>query len=185
MRDERGSPLVEFSVMAPLFLMVMFGIVEWGNIFYVQNNMLIAARQAARSWAVDGPPSSPSTTASSTITNACNAVPLHGSNFAYTFTLTYFSSCTGAGTPAGTYGIATMTITTPAAPASLVNYLNSVTGLTLSRRRPCRKNSCAPQPAQSPQPSVTGLASVLDSKFVRSTKPRMPEFLQMVDDDAK
>jgi hypothetical protein len=94
--------------------------------------MLIAARQAARSWAVDGPPSSPSTTASSTITNACNAVPLHGSNFAYTFTLTYFSSCTGAGTPAGTYGIATMTITTPAAPASLVNYLNSVTGLTLS-----------------------------------------------------
>jgi Flp pilus assembly protein TadG len=68
MRDERGSPLVEFSVMAPLFLMVMFGIVEWGNIFYVQNNMLIAARQAARSWAVDGPPSSPSTTASSTIT---------------------------------------------------------------------------------------------------------------------
>jgi Flp pilus assembly protein TadG len=132
MRDERGSPLVEFSVMAPLFLMVMFGIVEWGNIFYVQNNMLIAARQAARSWAVDGPPSSPSTTASSTITNACNAVPLHGSNFAYTFTLTYFSSCTGAGTPAGTYGIATMTITTPAAPASLVNYLNSVTGLTLS-----------------------------------------------------
>jgi Flp pilus assembly protein TadG len=38
MRDERGSPLVEFSVMAPLFLMVMFGIVEWGNIFYVQNN---------------------------------------------------------------------------------------------------------------------------------------------------
>jgi Flp pilus assembly protein TadG len=132
MRDERGSPLVEFSVMAPLFLMVMFGIVEWGNIFYVQNNMLIAARQAARSWAVDGPPSSPSTTASSTITNACNAVPLHGSNFTYTFTLTYFSSCTGAGTPAGTYGIATMTITTPAAPASLVNYLNSVTGLTLS-----------------------------------------------------
>ena len=132
MRDERGSPLVEFSVMAPLFLMVMFGIVEWGNIFYVQNNMLIAARQAARSWAVDGPPSSASTVASNTITNACNAVPLHGSNFAYTFTLTYYSGCTGAGTPAGTYGIATMTITTPAAPASLVNYLNSVTGLTLS-----------------------------------------------------
>jgi Flp pilus assembly protein TadG len=130
--DERGSPLVEFSVMAPLFLMVMFGIVEWGNIFYVQNNMLIAARQAARSWAVDGPPSSASTTASNTITNACNAVPLHGSNFVYTFTLTYYSGCTGAGTPAGTYGIATMTITTPAAPASLVNYLNSVTGLTLS-----------------------------------------------------
>ncbi|MBV8107447.1 MAG: pilus assembly protein [Hyphomicrobiales bacterium] len=130
--DERGSPLVEFSVMAPLFLMVMFGIVEWGNIFYVQNNMLIAARQAARNWAVDGPPSSASTTATSTITSACNAVPLYGSNFSYTFTLTYYSGCTGPGTPAGTYGIATMTITTPAAPASLVNYLGSVTGLTLS-----------------------------------------------------
>jgi Flp pilus assembly protein TadG len=34
-RDERGSPLVEFSVMAPLFFMVMFGVIEWGNIFYV------------------------------------------------------------------------------------------------------------------------------------------------------
>ena len=132
MRDERGSPLVEFSVMAPLFFLVMFGILEWGNIFYVQNNMLIAARQAARSWAVDGPPTSPSTVASNAITSACTSVPLHGSNFSYTFTLTYFSGCTGAGTPAGQYGIATMTITTPAAPASLVNYLNAVSGLTLS-----------------------------------------------------
>jgi Flp pilus assembly protein TadG len=131
-RDERGSPLVEFSVMAPLFFMVMFGVIEWGNIFYVQNNMLIAARQAARSWAVDGPPASPSTAASTAITYACSNVPLHGSNFSYTFTLTYFSGCTGAGTPQGQYGIATMTITSPAAPASLVNYLGTVTGLTLS-----------------------------------------------------
>src|SRR5437868_1635716 len=49
-----GGPMVEFAVMAPLFFVILFGIVEWGSIFFLQNNMVNAAREGARTAAVQG-----------------------------------------------------------------------------------------------------------------------------------
>ena len=50
--DNCGGPMVEFAVMAPLFFIILFGIVEWGSMFYLQNNMVNAAREGARTAAV-------------------------------------------------------------------------------------------------------------------------------------
>lgn len=52
--DEDGGPLIEFTIMAPLFFMLLFGIVEWGSMFFLQNNMVNAAREGARTAAVQG-----------------------------------------------------------------------------------------------------------------------------------
>jgi Flp pilus assembly protein TadG len=52
--DNNGGPMVEFAVMAPLFFIILFGIVEWGSMFYLQNNMVNAAREGARTAAVQG-----------------------------------------------------------------------------------------------------------------------------------
>lgn len=121
-RNSDGGALVEFTVVVPFLFIFMFGIVEWGNIFYVENNMLIAARQAARAWAVGSV-----TVAATDVTNVCAAVPLKGSGYKYTFTLTYHAGCASASSPsAPTYGTVTMKITTPAVTASLFNYLGTI-----------------------------------------------------------
>jgi Flp pilus assembly protein TadG len=52
--DNCGGPMVEFAVMAPLFFIILFGIIEWGSMFYLQNNMVNAAREGARTAAVQG-----------------------------------------------------------------------------------------------------------------------------------
>jgi Flp pilus assembly protein TadG len=117
-----------------MFFMVMFGIIEWGNIYYVQNNMLVAARQAARNWAVNGPPSTASGAAASAATAllkaACTSFPLAGTNFSYTFSFNYFVNCTGVAMPEGTYGLATIKISTPATKVALINYLGSISSTT-------------------------------------------------------
>ena len=47
-RDEDGGPLVEFTILLPIIFLIIFGIVEWGNIYFIQNSLFIAARLAAR-----------------------------------------------------------------------------------------------------------------------------------------
>lgn len=51
-RDERGAAVVEFALVLPLLLMLIFGIVSFGTIAFVNSNMLNAARDAARVLAV-------------------------------------------------------------------------------------------------------------------------------------
>lgn len=50
--DERGAALVEFSLVAAMLFALCFGIIQYGLIFFVWNNMYDAARQGARSLAV-------------------------------------------------------------------------------------------------------------------------------------
>lgn len=50
--DQGGSVLLEFTVVAPLLLLLCFGIVQYGLAFLVYNNMYDAARQGARQLAV-------------------------------------------------------------------------------------------------------------------------------------
>lgn len=45
---ERGAALVEFALVLPVFLLLLFGIVQYGTIFLVRNQLTEAASDAAR-----------------------------------------------------------------------------------------------------------------------------------------
>ncbi|MEW6745842.1 MAG: TadE/TadG family type IV pilus assembly protein [Planctomycetota bacterium] len=47
-RAERGIVAVELAILLPLLLLLLFGIIEFGTIFFLRNNMFHAAREAAR-----------------------------------------------------------------------------------------------------------------------------------------
>src|SRR5262245_31897216 len=51
-KSERGAALVEFSIVATVFLTVMFGVVEFGRLFWTHNALRDAARRGVRYAAV-------------------------------------------------------------------------------------------------------------------------------------
>lgn len=130
-QDEEGSPLVEFSILAPMFLMVMFGVIEWGNVYFVQNNMLLAARVAARAYAVGSITLTPAAAVAAACGTSTNPTPLTGTIYSYTFTFSYNTGCTGPSLAnPQSYGNVTMQISTPAAKVSIINYLGSIAAST-------------------------------------------------------
>ena len=50
--DRRGSHLIEFALVTPLFLILVFGVVEFGWFFTRQLAVTHSAREAARSASV-------------------------------------------------------------------------------------------------------------------------------------
>jgi len=115
---ESGAALVEFTVVAPVFFLLVFGIIQFGMIFSLQNTMLNAAREASRSMAVQ------SLTASQAQTVAANYLK------GYTQTFSYAIRDNCLDTPKAQD--VTVTITTSAAAASVINYLGLFTGKNLS-----------------------------------------------------
>ncbi len=51
-RKKRGAAAVEFALVAPLVLLVLWGIVDIGRAFYTLNNLASAVREGARAAAV-------------------------------------------------------------------------------------------------------------------------------------
>ena len=47
-RQRRGAAVVEFAVVAPLLFLVLFGIIEFGRLFMVQQVLTNATREGAR-----------------------------------------------------------------------------------------------------------------------------------------
>jgi Flp pilus assembly protein TadG len=47
-KDERGSTLVEYSIAATVFMMVIFGVLEFGRALWAHNALTDAARRGAR-----------------------------------------------------------------------------------------------------------------------------------------
>ena len=47
-KDERGGTLVEFSIAATVFLLLLFGVVEFGRALWTHNALTDAARRGAR-----------------------------------------------------------------------------------------------------------------------------------------
>ena len=47
-----GSVATEFAIIVPLLVIFLFGIIQFGFIFFLQNDMLNAAREAARQMSV-------------------------------------------------------------------------------------------------------------------------------------
>jgi Flp pilus assembly protein TadG len=59
LRNSRlGSAAVEFAVIAPLFFLLLAGIIEFGTAFRIQHCLSAAARQGARAAIIDGSTSS-------------------------------------------------------------------------------------------------------------------------------
>jgi TadE-like protein len=47
-KDQRGSSMAEFAVVALLFFMIIFGIIEFGRLLYTHNALTDATRRGAR-----------------------------------------------------------------------------------------------------------------------------------------
>ena len=56
-RDERGAAAVEFALVAPLLVLLIFGIAEFGRAYYVQTMVSGSAREAVRVMALQDDPS--------------------------------------------------------------------------------------------------------------------------------
>lgn len=50
--DTRGAAMAEFAVVVAILLSLVFGVFQYGTLFFVWNNMFDAAREGARSLAV-------------------------------------------------------------------------------------------------------------------------------------
>jgi Flp pilus assembly protein TadG len=53
-RQRRGAAAVEFAVVAPVFLLLVFGMVEYGRMVMVQQLLTNASREGARKAVLDG-----------------------------------------------------------------------------------------------------------------------------------
>lgn len=126
--DEDGGALVEFSLLAPLFFLILYGIIEFGSIFWVQNNMVNAARETARTVAVQG-----LTTSASLKSNVCPW--LQGRNY----TVQYIDQCP-------TQPDILATVTTDAVGASVFNYMGLFGGNLSSQVTMRRENACGTTP---------------------------------------
>jgi len=51
-RGESGAAAVEFAIVLPIFLVMLFGIIQFGSVLFLHNNMMNAARETARRMAV-------------------------------------------------------------------------------------------------------------------------------------
>lgn len=52
--DQRGAVAVEFALVFPLLILVLFGVIEYGAVYNAQLQVTGAAREAAREMAVTG-----------------------------------------------------------------------------------------------------------------------------------
>ena len=53
-KARRGTAVVEFALVAPVFLLFLMGIMEFGRVMMVQNVLITAAREGARAAIITG-----------------------------------------------------------------------------------------------------------------------------------
>ena len=56
LRDDRAAAAVEFAIIAPLLLVLVFGIIDFGRALFTLNNLTSAVREGARYAAVRANP---------------------------------------------------------------------------------------------------------------------------------
>lgn len=55
-QNDRGAVAAEFALLLPVFLLILFGIIEFGMLMYGREVVTNAAREGARAGIVQGPP---------------------------------------------------------------------------------------------------------------------------------
>jgi Flp pilus assembly protein TadG len=113
---------VEFAIIAPVFLFLVLGVIQFASIMFMQNNMLNAAREAARQVAVGA---QTPTQAQTTAQNLLAGWPL-------TFNILVVEG----GTPINV----TATISTPMDRAGIIDMIG-LTGRTLRAQVVMRKET--------------------------------------------
>lgn len=53
-RERRGASVVEFAIVAPIFILLVFGMIEFGRMCMVQQLLTNASREGARRAVLDG-----------------------------------------------------------------------------------------------------------------------------------
>jgi Flp pilus assembly protein TadG len=71
-RDQRGAAMVEFAIIAPLLFALLFGIVDYGRLFFLYNKLTNAVREGARIGAVSGMTSAQQAAILSTVRSRVN-----------------------------------------------------------------------------------------------------------------
>lgn len=100
-KTRRGAAVVEFAVVAPLFFLLVFGMIEFGRMVMVQQILTNASREGARQAVLDGVSDSDvQTTVSGYLSNAS----ISGATVAVT---------TQAPTPPDTASARTVTVSIP------------------------------------------------------------------------
>jgi Flp pilus assembly protein TadG len=61
-RERDAGPIVEFAVVVPVLLLMLFGIVDFARAFFQRNNLVAAVREGARYAAVLEAPCDPAST---------------------------------------------------------------------------------------------------------------------------
>jgi len=97
LKSQKGQSLVEFALALPVFIVLLFGIMEFGRLWQTMNVLTSAAREGARVAAVTSPSVTQVTNAAqnvlsaSNITNATIAVsgPNAGNEVIVTVSLNY------------------------------------------------------------------------------------------------
>jgi Flp pilus assembly protein TadG len=54
--SERGAAAVEFALVLPILVVILFGVIEFGGVYHAQLMVTGAAREGAREMAVQGDP---------------------------------------------------------------------------------------------------------------------------------
>jgi len=112
-RAERGASAVEFALVAPLLILLVLGIAEFGRAFQVQGTLSAAAREGVRTMALQNDPAAARAAVRATaasldpaVTNAQIAIspaacPLSGGTTTVRLTISYdlpfFTGLFGAG----------------------------------------------------------------------------------------
>jgi Flp pilus assembly protein TadG len=76
-RDARGQSVIEFAIVLPLLLALVFGITEFGRALWTVNVMTSAAREGVRVAVVTGPDW---TRVDNRVREVCNAAGIRASN---------------------------------------------------------------------------------------------------------
>ena len=72
LRSQKGQSLVEFVLLLPVFIIILFGIIEFGRLWETMNVLTSAAREGARVAAVTSPNVAQATVAAQNVLSASN-----------------------------------------------------------------------------------------------------------------